>query len=367
MMRNLAACAIPFLFLWAFPARGGDDAVKAAVDRIICPLIEKKTAVGIAAGVITKDGRRVFGYGRLANDRDQQPDGNTLFEIGSMTKVFTALVLADMARDGLVKPDDPVRRYLPDSVTVPMRGGREITLLDLVTHSSGLPRMPSNFELSESRSPGDPYAHYPPDLLYAFLSKHTLRRDIGSEYEYSNLGYAVLGHTLARKAGVSYEDLVVQRICTPLNMNDTRVTLSEQQRRRLAPGHDDTGKPAANWNFDVFAGAGALRSSAHDMLIFLSANMGLTKTNLRWAMDTCHQERRKAGNEHQSVGWGFHIYKPPDAAVKIVWHNGGTGGYHSYMGFIKKSQTGVIVLSNCSQSIDSAAIRILKALSPDWN
>ena len=165
-----------------------------------------------------------------------------MFEIGSITKVFTAAILADMVARGQVRLDDPVAQLLPATVKVPSRNGRRITLLDLATQSSGLPRLPTNFAPKDS---ANPYADYGDQQLYDFLSGYELPRDPGATYEYSNLGMGLLGHALARKAGMSYEQLVSRRVLAPLGMKETAITLSPALRPRLVPGHGDTGQVVA--------------------------------------------------------------------------------------------------------------------------
>ena len=366
-IRLTAVRLLPALLLLCVPAHNDAADLKSQIGEVIQPFIGEKKNVGIAVGIIRGEERQVLGCGRQSLETDKQPDGNTLFEIGSITKVFTTLLLADMAEDGLVNLDDPVRLYLPKDVVVPTRGGKEITLFHLATHTSSLPRMPTNFLASQFRDWTNPNAHYTTELMYLFLSAHKLSRDIGTKYEYSNFGVALLGHVLARRANMDYEQLVVRRICDPLGMGDTRITLSPQQRLRLAEGHSRRGKPVANWDLNAIAGAGALRSSVNDLLTFLSANLGLTKTDLLSAMETCHAARSEAGRKGSRVGMGWHILEPPANDKRIIWHNGGTGGYCSYIGFIKETRTGVVVLSNSANSVDAAGIRILKLLNPGWD
>ena len=364
MKHATSIMAVGFCVLVSAAAAAAD--LELQIDRIVQPLISEKKSVGIAVGTISGEGRQVFGYGRKSLKTDEQPGGDTLFEIGSITKVFTTLLLADMAEDGLVKLDDPVGLYLPDSVKVPTRGGKEITLLHLATHTSSLPRLPYNFLASQLRSWRNPYLHYTAELMYSFLSAHELRRDIGARYEYSNFAMGLLGHVLARCANMDYDKLLVRRICDPLEMNDTRAALSPEQRLRLAQGHTIWGKPGWNWDFDALAGAGALRSTVNDLLVFLSANLGLTKTDLLSAMQACHAPRHETDLEEIRIGLGWHILEPIGTDRQIVWHNGCTGGYHSYIGFIKETQTGVVVLSNSVNPIEAAAMEILKLLNPDW-
>jgi serine-type D-Ala-D-Ala carboxypeptidase/endopeptidase len=270
-------------------------------------------------------------------------DGNTIFEIGSATKVFTALLLAEAVRRGEVAYTDPVAKHLPADVRMPTRGAKIITLDDLVTHTSGLPRLPNNLAPKDM---SNPYADYSVKQLYDFLSSYELTRDIGERYEYSNLGVGLLGHVLARRAGVDYETLVSQRITGPLGMKSTVVTLTPALRGRLATGHNAQLQPAANWDIPTLAGAGAIRSTANDMLRFLSAAIGLEQTPLAPSMKALFDLRRPTGTPALEIARGWHILSP--RGVDIVWHNGGTGGYRSFMGFNAKERRGVVALSNTS-------------------
>lgn len=303
----------------------------------------ENTGIGIVVGVIDSNGRRIVSSGSLAKNDTRRLDGDTVFEIGSMTKVFTSLLLMDMARRGEVLVNDPVSKYLPATVRMPERNGRKITLADLATQSSGLPRMPSNFHPQDN---ANPYADYSVQQMYDFLSGYQLTRDIGSQYEYSNLGVGLLGHVLALRAGMSYEELVRTRICDPLGMKDTRITLTPGMKARLAVGHSETLAPVANWDLPTFAGAGALRSTANDMLTFLAANLGYIQSPLAKAMADEVSIRKPAGSPDMKIAYGWHIQTKDEQS--IVWHNGGTGGYRSYMGYDPKARAGVVVLSNIS-------------------
>jgi CubicO group peptidase (beta-lactamase class C family) len=316
-----------------------------------------KHGVGIAVGLLDASGRRrVIALG---------VDTGATFEIGSITKTFTASVLADMVARGEVRLDDPVAKYLPDSAHVPSRNGKQITLLDLATQSSGLPRLPSNLA---PRDPSNPYADYSVPQLYAFLASYQLPRDIGATYEYSNLGMGLLGFALARKSGTDYETMVQRRILTPLGMRETAIALTPAlraltpaQRARLAPGHDADGNVVANWDLPTLAGAGALRSTTHDMLIYLAANLD-TSSALGRAMHTAHLARREAGNPNMRIGLAWHILARPSGS--IVWHNGGTGGYRTITGFDPVRRVGVVVLSNLNASVDDIGFHLLDETLP---
>ncbi len=321
-----------------------DDAILQLLRRRID---EKKKGVAIVVGWIDEHGPRVVSYGRTRRDGDTAADGKTMFEIGSVSKVFTSLLLALAVERGEMKLDDPVAKYLPPEAKVPTRNGKQITLVDLSTHRSGLPRMPNNFTPKDNE---DPYADYTPAQLYAFLGGHTLTRDIGAQFEYSNLGAALLGQALARRAGKSYEQLITERVLQPLGMKSTGITLSKDEQSRLAaPYHEDL-SPAKNWNVGVFAGAGAIRSDVDDMLLFLSAEMGRTSSPLANAIKTTQQVRNQTNGPGFNIGLGWMIDHPDNST--FVWHNGGTGGYRSFVGFVPERGWGVVVLSNTANEVD---------------
>lgn len=340
------------------PAMPSDSEIRQIlVDRIDV----QHQSVGIVVGVIGPEGRRVIAYGQLENSDPRPLNGDTVFEIGSMTKVFTSLLLADMVERGEVALDDPVAKYLPAKVKMPERNGRQITLADLSTHTSGLPRLPTNMKPAD---PNNPYADYTVEQLYQFLSSYQLTRDIGSQYEYSNLGGGLLGHVLALRAGMSYEALVRSRICDRLGMNDTRIQLTPEMKERLAVGHNQALEPAENWDLPTLAGAGALRSTANDMLTFLAANLGYTKSPLAPAMAAMLKVRRPTGQPSLEVALGWHV-RTIDGH-EIVWHNGGTGGYRSFIGFDPSAHTGVVALSNTftTVGVDDIALHLLDAKAP---
>jgi CubicO group peptidase (beta-lactamase class C family) len=320
----------------------------------------QRQGVGIVVGVIDPSGRRTAAY--ASTRKEEGPvDANTVFEIGSVTKVFTSLLLADAVRRGEVALTDPVSKYLPPNVKVPERGGKKITLVDLATHTSGLPRMPTNFH---PKDPGNPYADFSVAQLYEFLASVELTRDIGSQYEYSNLGGGLLGHALARRAGTDYETLVRTRILEPLGMKSTAITLSKSMKEHLTSGHDAGLQKVANWDLPTLAGAGALRSTANDLLTFLAANIGIEKSPLAPSMAAMIAVRRPTGTPNLEIGLGWHIWTRN--GHEIIWHNGGTGGYRTWIGFEPKSRTGVVVLSNTSTNAgaDDIGLHLLDPAVP---
>ncbi|MDQ6885821.1 MAG: serine hydrolase [Gemmatimonadota bacterium] len=332
-----------------------------AVQALLRDRVESKRSSGIVVGIIDSGGRRrVASYGLSGAPGSAALDGNSVFEIGSITKVFTTAILSDMVARGEVSLDDPLAKYLPSSVRIPARGGKQITLLDLATQSSGLPRLPTNFHPKDQ---SNPYADYSVAQMYEFLSGYALTRDIGSLYEYSNLGMGLLGHALALRSGMSYEALVTARVLDPLGMKDTRITLTPSMTSRLAVGHDPAGAPVPNWDLPTLAGAGAIRSTVNDMMLFLAANMDSTRSPLSREMSLAHQSRRPTGNPALTIGLGWHILRSPDGG-QIIWHNGQTAGYHGFLGYVPERQVGVVMLANSAADIDDMALHLLDERLP---
>jgi D-alanyl-D-alanine-carboxypeptidase/D-alanyl-D-alanine-endopeptidase len=341
MKRTLALLALTILLL-ANSAAAQPLPSDSAIRKVLSERLGAEPhGVAIVVGIIEPAGRRIVSYGA------KEIDARAIYEIGSVTKVFTSLLLAEAVRRGEVKLDDPIAKYLPPGVKVPARTG-SITLEDLATHTSGLPRLPSNLAPSNM---SNPYADYTTAQLYQFLSTYELTRDPGKQYEYSNLGAGLLGQLLARRAGTDYETLVRTRVLEPLGMKSTSITLSDVQKKRLAAGHDEKRAVVPNWDLPTFAGAGALRSDAGDLLTLLSAYLGYTKTPLAAAMTSQLAVRRPTGTPNLDIALGWHILRGDDGR-ELVWHNGGTGGYHSFIAYDAKRRTGVVVLTNANPSID---------------
>jgi CubicO group peptidase (beta-lactamase class C family) len=300
----------------------------------------------------------VISHGTMSAGGSRGVDGDTLFEIASVTKVFTTLLLADMVQRGEVALDDPIAEFLPAGMKVPERGGRAITLRDLATHTSGLPRLPTNFA---PRDPGNPYADYTVEKLYQFLSTYELTRDIGVQYEYSNLGMGLLGHVLARRAGTDYETLVVSRIAAPLRLNATRVSLSPQLKARLAVGHNERREPVPLWEDLTLAGAGSLFSSVNDLLAFLVASFE-DESPLTEPMAATLAARRSTGFPDMDIGLGWHVSRRNGR--EVIWHNGGTAGFSSYVAYVPHAQTGIVVLANSGHGVDDLALNLIDRIAP---
>lgn len=364
--RRAAPAFVPF-FLAALAAAqtDGTPVAKAYPDdagirAILARRIDdEKLGVGAVVGIVDAAGTRIVTHGKSRKGDGARPlDADTVFEIGSITKVFTGILLTDMARRGEVALDDVLSVHLPAGTAVPRRAGKEITLVSLATHTSGLPRMPQNFA---PKDPDNPYADYSVADLYAFLGACDLATDVGTVSLYSNVGYGVLGHVLARRAECSYEELVQRRILGPLGMTDTAITLGESMRERFAQGHDEQLRPVSAWDLGTFAGAGGLRSTTTDVLRFLAANLGLVDAGeLRAVLDQSRELTIPIGPKgaaRASLAWGG---KTMVHGTRIVWHNGGTGGFRTFAGFDPAARRGVVVLTNSSRSFDDIGFHLLE-------
>lgn len=300
-----------------------------------------KKGVGIVVGIVDDKGPRIISYGKKRRDGNDPVDGDTVFEIGSVTKTFTSLLLADMVEKGEVKLDDPVSKYLPASIRANKVKDKEITLANLSRHTSGLPNMPDNFVV---KNPDNPHADYAVKEMYSYLDNYKSTREIGAYFEYSNLGVGLLAHALALRAGSDYEALLRKRVLQPLKMNDTAITLTPEMKSRLAGGHRRL-MPVANWDLPTLAGAGALRSTAKDMLKYLAANLDLIETPLRAAMQLTHKAvvvDRRLDEQQMGLGWFIVNF----AGTQAITHNGATGGYRAFAAIDKKNRRGVVVLAN---------------------
>jgi CubicO group peptidase (beta-lactamase class C family) len=312
-----------------------------AVREFVRPYIDKRQAKGIVVGLIEPDGkRRVLTFGE-AGEGARPLAARSVFEIGSVTKTFTGAVLADMVRRGEVKLDDPVAKYLPPDVRVPSRNGRQITLLDLATHRSGLPRLPTGYVPPD---PSNPYGHFAAEQLHAFLNRYELEHDPGAKFEYSNLGMGVLGHALARAAGAeSFQTLVAVRVLRPLGMSMTAYGRPAALAPWMTRGHNQQGAVAPFFDVAVLAGGGGLNSNVTDLMSYLDANIGEPTSPLEHAMRDAHRGHHLP-RPGMGVGLGWITMKR--GPLNLVGSSGGTAGYSTFLAFDPETRAGVVVLAN---------------------
>ncbi len=320
------------------------------------PVVRSEYCPALAVGLLDGDHREVHGFG--AGVDGQAVDGSTVFEIGSVTKAFTGALFEDAIRRGEVSAEQSITEIFPElgaaDQLVP------ISLAALATHRSGLARMPADWGPDD---PTDPYADYALPRLLAQLPAEEVSEAEPPAYTYSNLGMAVLGQALAKAAGLPYEDLVRHRILDPLGMDNTSFELASEHAAHRVPGHDEAGRPVPPWTFDAFAPAGALRSTADDMLAFLDAHLPAPDRDgeLQASLRTAAQPKADDGEDR--MGWGWHLGLPWEPEGDLAWHNGQTAGFHTWAGFEPGAQEsdgrGVVVLCNQSGMVPDALGRAL--------
>jgi serine-type D-Ala-D-Ala carboxypeptidase/endopeptidase len=336
-------------------AQPAEKTFASAVAALAGALVERGECTGIAVGTNDRGTPGFYAYGEVARGSGRAPEPKTAFEIGSVTKVFTATLLAIEAQRGVVKLDAPLQNYVPHGITVPRFEGRQMTLADLATHTSGLPRQPPMH--------GE---HYSAQDMFAFLNSYQLTRAPGTHFEYSNLGVALLAHALAQAAGTPWARLVQQEITEKLGMPDTRLSLEPEERARLAIGYSRAGLRARETmpTWPAFNGAGGLFSTTSDMQRFLAWNMGETKGDLpNSLLAELHTTRFPQPRARSGVGLAWHI-APLGAAASVIWKNGGTSGYSSYIGFVPAARVGIVLLSNSNHCpLTSAGNEILGAVT----
>lgn len=322
------------------------------IAEIVEPAIAQRQNIAVVIGVLKGENTALYGFGQL-DGTGSTPGSATLYEIGSITKVFTTTLLACLVHQGAISLHAPVRQFLPDCPHFPP----EITLWHLATHTSGLPRLPRNLWRSLLKNPSNPYAAYTREHLSASL-KNVRRVPKFGQFGYSNLGMGLLGQLLERLTDTPYAQLIQQYITQPLGLVDTRIDLTPAQRDRLAPGHTPNGKRTANWDLPTLAGAGALHATGQDLLAFLAANQHTEIPHLQQAFATCHQAQTQApglltpAGARGGLGWFF--AQLDGCEDTMLWHNGGTGGYQTFAGLLKAQRLGVVVLINHAATLQTA-------------
>jgi CubicO group peptidase (beta-lactamase class C family) len=338
------------------PARGANGTAAALVEPHLSPLVADATAPGLVYAAVTPGGQVT---GQVTGSASQPLGPHVMLEIGSVTKVFTALLLADMAERSEVELDDPIARHLPRAVAQACPAATRITLRQLATHTSGLPRLPRNLLPVALRHLSDPYANYSTEHLYRAL-RHA-RNQAPAPYRYSNYGFGLLGHLLSHTAGRPYGELLAERVTGPLGLIETSIDVPDGHT--AATGHRGS-RPAARWHLNALAAAGALNSTAADLARFLSANLHPGATPLSAAIQTAQCPQRSSAGQQQT-GLGWHISAP--AGRPVLWHNGGTGGFSAMLALDYEAGCAVGAVAtatpNRAGSLDSAVFAALTAVA----
>jgi D-alanyl-D-alanine-carboxypeptidase/D-alanyl-D-alanine-endopeptidase len=343
--------------------------------RVACLAASLAGMAGLAgtAGAMTSEELAAIGARRLQGDRtgacmaiavvDQKApatayvcaearhqariDERTAFEVGSISKTFTAALLADRIAAGRMRLDDPLRLYLPEGSKVPAFEGKPITLRHLVTHTSGLPALPPRMVI---RTPSNPYVMVTEKQLLDSLAEVTLTQAPGTSWAYSNFAVMVLSHVLSQQYQKDLETAARERLFAPLGMK-TSFVQTIPAGVRVAQGHvpfqGPAGNRAARWDFPVnLAGMGGFRATLPDMVRYLEANLGLVQgagaAAASAAVARTHDEVIHVGDTHMGMAWMM----SPLFEHKLLMHEGHTGGFSSFIAFDKQRQRGVVILSD---------------------
>jgi len=325
------------------------------VDSVVRTYIQKENTIGMSIAVIKNGITHSYNYGETARGNGKLPTSNNLFEIGSITKTFTATLLAWYANAGVLKLTDPITKYLPDSVKInhQLQG---ITLQMLSNHTSGLPRLPDNLA-ETTKDQLNPYKDYTKANLFSYLRVCSLDNKPGEKYAYSNLAVGLLGVILEKVSGKSFEQLVKEIICIPLGMRSTVQHVGPSLKPQMVSLYNEDGNPTPAWNFNALAACGSLRSSLNDLIVYAKANMQPTNGRLGKAIQLTH---RQTFNHDVKVALAWHIISVN--GTDYIFHNGGTYGSSSFMAFNSTNKLVVVMLSNCGENTDATGIDLLKKL-----
>jgi len=325
------------------------------IDTAARTYIQKSTTVGLCIGIVKNGIVSTYGYGETIKRSGKIPNADNFFELGSITKSFTAILLAWYVEAGKVKLNDPIVKFLPDSVAANPEL-QSITLLDLINHTSGLDRIPDNL-FNHATDAMNPYKDYTKQLLYAYLKTCKLKSKSGELYAYSNLGVGLLGSILETISKEPFEAMVHELICKPLGMYSTDQYLNPLLAPRFAQVYNTSGQPTPAWDFDVLAACGALRSTVNDILRYAGANLHPGKDTLGKAIEMTH---KLTFSKDVKVAMAWHIITVN--GVDYIFHNGGTNGSSSFLAFNEQKNIAVVVLSNSAESTDALGALILKKI-----
>ena len=353
-----AACLVVAAICTQLPAQPASS--EAVIDDVAARvelerLIANGKGPGFAVAIVDARGPRIILAGEASAGIPVTE--RTQFEIGSITKPLTATLIARLADRGVLSLDDPLSRWLPETLQRP-EGIGPITLRELLTHTSGLPRIPSQreFFVSMALDPQDPYAAYAESELLAYLGGLKRESSLPAAFAYSNLGYATLGLVAERATGRGYADLLEELVLRPAGIQRAQLEATPA----LAAPHDARGRVVKPWHLRAFASAGAVRLDGRDLLVLLDAAMH-RRAPFR-AEDFAAQAERPAGGG-RSVALGWMRRDTDDDADTLIWHDGATGGFHSFIGFRDRRGVGVAALVNSTYEVDNL---VLHLLDPSW-
>ncbi|PKL60955.1 MAG: hypothetical protein CVV33_00060 [Methanomicrobiales archaeon HGW-Methanomicrobiales-4] len=364
---------------WKASAPGNFSSLtKDEVDSVINPIMENGTYEGVVVALVDQNGSITYNYGYADGEAKRKVDNRTLFSIGSISKTFTGVLLADAQNRGELNLTSPITGYIPANFSVPSLNGRRITLENIATHTSGLPGVPDSFkDVNPNFFPADQieqafmyYGTFPAERAYGFVQNYTLTREPGAVWEYSNLGASIAGDITARRAGTTYEGLLMRRIISPLGMNETRINLTGTDES-LAEGYrayaDPKNKAKVLQFNDFWAASGGIYSTGEDMAIFLAAELDILETPLKTAFFLTRQPRAIRSEGPPLIEQGLFLDTSVAAdGTRIYIKPGETNGFQAVIGFIPEDKVGVVILTNTAYMgdthIQSEAVTLLQLM-----
>lgn len=343
--------------------RREETTVRKEVDKLADFYLDDEGNVGLIIGLITDTAQAVIPYGSVKKDTLISPDVHTLYEIGSLTKLFTSLTILEMDKAGKLSLQDPLSKFLPDSINALNQHLKNITIDDLLVHTSGLPKRPYNLNLV-MKDKENPYAEYGiPDMLeYLSIYKPNTSKN-ASPYKYSNLAYGVLGYIVHQIEGKSIDECISSYCASPLGLRSSQMVLSETEEKRLAEGHMFNGEPTGNWTYSSMEASSGMYSNMADLMTFMTYQLDADSSSLFESIKLSHLPQAETNLKRISIGYGWHVIDRGRKYEKVYTHNGGTSGYRSYIAFIKETHTAVIILSNSANRVDDIGIQILELIN----
>lgn len=334
------------------------------VQKAVVPYFKQPNTHALAIAIIDSSNFYTYYFGELDKDNPNLPDSNTIFSIGSISKVFTASILSSLIEEKIIELNDTITKFLPDSLSQLNPNLKKITIKQLATHTSGLPKEPYNLQLN-SEDKTNPYSNYTIKNLFEFLVKfkktNTNTNKKNNTFLYSHTGYGLLGHILEFATKKSYADLLQQYIKKTLQINNISIPLNNN---KTVKGHLFSGESTLPRNFNTMYGSEGLCSDLNSLVKFVYANLD-TSNHLYPIFNKCHTPIEKALPNNVLIGLGWYILKLSNNKKQpsIITHSGRSGGYSNYLGFVKKSKTAVIILSNSSLAVDEIGIELIKVLN----
>jgi CubicO group peptidase (beta-lactamase class C family) len=346
------------LFFLLLPVTMLGSELQIKIDSIAKNYLLVANKASLVIGIYDKGESANYFYGDRSDGMKKLPDGNTYYEIGSITKSMTGMMVSKFIEEGKINPNESIYEYLPDSINVSKPDAENITVKYLLNHASGLPKLPSNI-MPKMTDYKNPYKSYNRADVVQYLYDPDFNNKPGEKYEYSNIGYAILGLAIEHVSGKNYEELIREIIFEPAGMDNSTLDISDTMRYNLAYPWDMMGQRAKNWELNAHDPAGGVVSNLSDMMNFLLFNLDSDEEYVTKS----HRADFPTGSNNGMVGYGWHSFDV--AGKKLIWHNGGTGGYRTFIGFIPEIDAGVVVMASSAISVDQMAIDILKILSSE--